>query len=231
MSARRQLRCRRYLVTGTLIAGGSGLIAVGLFLARPEPAATAHSFGTVTSARTAPAPTPDVVRKPHPATSPPVRHTTPPQAPPVRLVISAENVSAPVVPIGTTAQGGLALPPHPRTVGWWVAGAEAGGRHGTTVIAGHVDSAVYGLGALSVLRTVSPGEQVRIIGADHRTYRYRITARREYRKAGLPATDIFRTDGAPRLILITCGGRFDSGLAQYEDNIVVYAAPEPSAIS
>jgi len=31
--------------------------------------------------------------------------------------------------------------------------------------------------------------------------------------------------GAPRLVLITCGGRFDPVARSYEDNIVVYAEP------
>lgn len=49
---------------------------------------------------------------------------------------------------------------------------------------------------------------------------------RVYRKTdGLPA-DLFATAGAPRLVLITCGGTFDRAAASYLDNIVVFAAPE-----
>ena len=51
---------------------------------------------------------------------------------------------------------------------------------------------------------------------------YRVTARRELGKAALPA-DLFATDGPPRLVLVTCGGRFDRTTRHYTDNVIVYA--------
>lgn len=150
----------------------------------------------------------------------------PPQAPgttPVAVEIPGRAVRAPVVPVGTAATGAMELPADPRTVGWWSPGPLVGGR-GAAVLAGHVDTAEIGLGALAVLREVEPGEEVVVRGADGRELRYVVAARREYRKADLPA-DLFTRDGPPGLVLITCGGAFDRATGHYEDNVVVHAVP------
>jgi hypothetical protein len=82
-----------------------------------------------------------------------------------------------------------------------------------------------------VLRDVGVGERVVLAGVDGRTVAYRVTARRELGKAALPA-DLFATGGPPRLVLVTCGGRFDPATRHYTDNVIVYAEParpaEPS---
>jgi hypothetical protein len=60
------------------------------------------------------------------------------------------------------------------------------------------------------------------VRAGDRVVRYRAVARRSYAKRRLP-DDLFRTDTAPRLVLITCGGAFSNGT--YSHNVVVYATP------
>ncbi|QJY44881.1 class F sortase [Pseudonocardia broussonetiae] len=142
---------------------------------------------------------------------------------PVTVEIPGRAVRAPVVPVGTAPTGAMELPADPRTVGWWSPGPLVGGR-GSAVLAGHVDTAEAGLGALAVLREVEPGEEVVVRGADGRELRYAVTARREYPKADLPA-DLFTGDGPPGLVLITCGGDFDRATGHYEDNVVVHAVP------
>ena len=60
---------------------------------------------------------------------------------------------------------------------------------------------------------------------------WRITAVHQYAKATLPYDEVFTWAGAPRLALITCGGEFDRTERAYLDNIVAYAAPDPSPSS
>ena len=43
-------------------------------------------------------------------------------------------------------------------------------------------------------------------------------------KENLP-TDIYSVRGRPRLVLVTCGGRFDQAAGHYVDNVVVTAVP------
>lgn len=143
---------------------------------------------------------------------------------PVELSLPTRSVSAPVVAVTTGADGGMIIPDPPSTVGWWSPSALPGGAGGTTVIAGHVDSRTEGLGALAVLRSIEVGEPVVLRGADGRTVEYRVVARRQYLKADLPP-EIFDVGGPPRLVLITCGGRFDRATRHYSDNVVVHAVP------
>lgn len=143
---------------------------------------------------------------------------------PMTLELPSRGVTAPVVPVLTGADGGLVIPDPPSTVGWWSPSALPGGSGGTTVIAGHVDSRTSGLGALAVLRSVQVGEPVVLRGADGRVLDYRVVARQQYLKADLPP-EIFAVGGPPRLVLITCGGRFDKATRHYSDNVVVHAVP------
>jgi hypothetical protein len=145
-------------------------------------------------------------------------------AAPRRLLIGSADLRAPVVPVGAGPDGELAIPDEPRTVGWWVGSAPAGDPRGSTVLAGHIDSASGGLGALSVLRTLSPGTRIvltDVFGAHHP---YRLAARRTYPKYALPA-EVLRRRAGPRLVLVTCGGPFDEARRSYRDNLVVYAVP------
>lgn len=142
---------------------------------------------------------------------------------PDRLTIADLHVDSPVVPLGVT-DGALDVPEDVHTIGWWKGGARPGASTGTAVLAGHVDSHVQGIGTLFYLETLPMGSRV-VIGTDGGHLTYRVVARHVYvKKQGLP-TDLFRTDGAPRLVLITCGGPFDAATRQYADNVVVYAVP------
>ena len=38
-------------------------------------------------------------------------------------------------------------------------------------------------------------------------------------------TEVFGPTPQPRLVLVTCGGSFDSARRHYADNVVVYALP------
>jgi hypothetical protein len=129
-----------------------------------------------------------------------------------------------VVPVGDRGDGQLALPEDPGTVGWWVGSTPAGDARGSTILAGHVDSASAGPGALAVLRTLPLGTAVVLVDAFGTRHPYRVAARRSYPKTALPR-EVLRAGGVPRLVLITCGGPFDQARHSYRDNLVVYAVP------
>ena len=145
-------------------------------------------------------------------------------AAPRALLIGAAGLRAPVVPSGDRGDGQLALPEDPGTVGWWVGSAPAGDRRGSTVLAGHVDSARAGLGALAVLRTLPVGARIVLVDTFGTRHPYRMAARRSYPKTALPPDVLHGRDG-PRLVLVTCGGPFDPARHSYRDNLVVYAVP------
>ena len=142
---------------------------------------------------------------------------------PQRLSLPSLEVDAEVVPVGLEADGGMEVPDDVSNVGWYSPGVEVGAA-GTAVLAGHVDSRTQGLGALFDLRRLEPGDPVMVSG-DGASTEWRVTGRTRYPKDELPLDDIFRWDGEPRLVLITCGGDFVAEDGEYRDNVVVYAEP------
>lgn len=146
-------------------------------------------------------------------------------AAPVRLAVPDLGIAADVVPSGVAGDGALVLPEDPGVLGWWSSGAVPGAAAGGTVLAAHVDAAGFGAGPMSRLLTAPVGTSVEVTAADGAVLRYTLAERRTYGKDdGLPR-ELFRVDGPPRLVLITCAGRFDAATGHYAQNAVLVAVP------
>lgn len=144
------------------------------------------------------------------------------RATPTSIHIPALGVNAPITPVEVRPDGELAVPDDPRLVGWWQLGAHPD-EPGAVVIAGHVDTAHDGPGALFRLARARAGQPL-TVQTNLGPRRYVVTDVHHYAKADLPA-HTFTATGPPHLILITCGGTFNTLTRQYADNIVVDAAP------
>jgi hypothetical protein len=142
--------------------------------------------------------------------------------------VAALGVDAPVVRESVDGAGALTLPQDPRTIGWWGAGAAPGAPLGTIVLAGHVDSAQQGAGALFPLARTPVGARVVLSGPGGEAT-YAVQGRRRFAKDDLPRRELFRQDVETRLLLVTCGGGFDRATRRYTDNVVVYAVPVSAA--
>lgn len=208
-----------YLATGLI---GVSLCAVSIVQALSHQPAT-HDFGApVASSVGARAITDHHAIAPSPLS----RHPTPrgPASPPTRIQIPALHVAAMIIRV-SSVNGTLGVPDDPMTVGWWGGAAEPGSLSGSVVFDGHVDSATRGLGAFFHLTSLHAGDLITVTTLRGSRLSYRVTARRTYDKqAGLPA-DLFAARGPARLVLITCGGSFDTTTLSYRDNIVVLAVP------
>lgn len=201
-----------------LIALGVAFVVTGIRLWR----STAPDIGTIPPAAAAPSSSAGPA-----AAAPAPSHPAAPFTP-TRLRVPRLGVDAPVVPVTVRPDGLLAVPGDVNTIGWWSAGAAAAAPSGAVVLVGHVDSARQGPGAFFGLRTLRPGDRVILSGADDRTAAYTVAARRQYAKSTLPSGEVFGQHTTPRLVLVTCGGRFDQETRHYSDNTVVYAGPARS---
>ncbi|NMO90302.1 class F sortase [Actinomycetospora sp. TBRC 11914] len=141
---------------------------------------------------------------------------------PVVLAIPALGVRAPVDPVDAP-DGDLRVPDDPDRVGWWREGAVPGADTGTALIAGHVDSAVSGPGALFWLDRLQPGDPVTVTTTSGEAD-YVVVSVRRYPKADLPGS-VATSAGPAGLTLVTCGGPFDHAAHSYRDNVVVDAVP------
>ncbi|PTL54950.1 hypothetical protein C7Y72_20480 [Paraconexibacter algicola] len=144
---------------------------------------------------------------------------------PTHITIRTLGVDTAVRPVTIdTGSGALAVPKDISKVGWWRDGATPGDATGTTLIAGHVDSAKRGAGAFYPLRSARRGTRIVVRTEDRRERTYRVTGVRTVRKEALP-TGIFTRGGPKRLVLVTCGGPFDQQSGHYRDNVIVTAVP------
>jgi hypothetical protein len=143
---------------------------------------------------------------------------------PVRLRLARLGIDAPISPVGVDLRRGvLAIPGSIRRLGWWSDSSTPLAGSGATLIAGHVDGA-SGVGAFFSLRLARAGDTIELTTVNEAVHSYTVTSIRTYSKNRLPL-DVYSRAGAPRLVLVTCGGRFDLARGHYPDNIVVTARP------
>jgi Sortase domain len=144
---------------------------------------------------------------------------------PVWLKISELGIRARIVPeVIDTEKGALGMPANIRRLGWWRDGMAPMAQSGSILIAGHYDFATSGPGAFYSLPHARRGERIHITTTDGAVHTYRVVAVDSYPKSALPLT-VFDRRGPPRLVLVTCGGRFNSTTKRFLDNIVVTAVP------
>jgi len=118
------------------------------------------------------------------------------------------------------------VPENVQHVGWWDGSAWAGEPFGSTVIAGHIDSATAGTGFFARLLKIKVGDTVTVRADSHRL-KYRVTSVRKVAKKAL-ATDgqAFKQTGPHRLVLVTCTGNYHRDRGGYDSNLVVVAKPQ-----
>jgi LPXTG-site transpeptidase (sortase) family protein len=149
----------------------------------------------------------------HPMSSP---------AAPVRLVVPALKIHAPVLPIAVQQGGVLDPPRNPHDVGWWRSSARVGATHGQTVLTGH--TVHTGGGVMDHLDKLRPGQLVKVVTRKgtmvYRTTRVVTWTKAELARRSVQVFNQRRED--ERLVLITCTGWTGSG---YTSNVVVFADP------
>jgi len=144
---------------------------------------------------------------------------------PLKVDLPALHLTSPITATTTdVATGELVVPPDPATVVWWAGGARPGDPAGSVTLAGHVDYNGVA-GALFNLRSLPVGSTVTVTGANRQKHLYRVTARRQVRKASLDQLNVFTSGGPPQLVLLTCGGAFDKERRSYDNNVIVVARP------
>lgn len=149
-----------------------------------------------------------------------------PTVAPERITVAGLPIDQPVLPEGVDDTGAMSLPADPANAGWWKFGPGPTSTTGTTVVAAHVDAVGYGIGPFAHLVDVPTGTAITVTGADGSTTGYRVASVDLVQKTGVPWSSIFDQDGPRRLVLVTCGGAFDTTTHHYDSNLVVTATPQ-----
>ncbi|GAA1436190.1 hypothetical protein GCM10009616_35420 [Microlunatus lacustris] len=222
----RQHARHRTAVLGLLLLLPLGGCAGGTVAPASVPSASsgAASAGTPSASPT-PRPAPATAE---PAPVPTVRATLRPAAAPgpapAGFSAADVDIDLPVQPYGVDDAGFMQLPDSVEEVAWYAYSARPGDRAGTTVLAAHVDTVRDGLGPFANLRELDEGDELRVTDTEGEVRRYAVTTLEKVAKAEVPLDQVFRRDGDPTLVVITCGGSFDRGRG-YSDNVVVTARP------
>ncbi|MHB8578215.1 MAG: class F sortase [Dehalococcoidia bacterium] len=186
--------------------------------AQPTPAATPTD-------QTTPADQPPATDQP-PADQPPADLPPPPPMP-VRLIIPSLQLNAPIEDIGFDADGGMAVPSGPDSVGWFAPGFRPGDP-GNAVMDGHVDwvdrAAIFWF-----VKDLTAGDEVDVSYDDGSTAAFSVDTVAVYPDDSTPLDDIFAVSDVPHLNLITCGGTFDHATHNYDHRTVVYTTEIPVA--
>ena len=130
----------------------------------------------------------------------------------------------------------LYVPPDPGSVSWASEDAAPGSGYGTIILVGHVNMGGVA-GAFADLADYRVGQIITLVLADGRRMSYAVAAspievnkdKLEPRRQELfDQTHSYGLPGQPtsgRLLLLSCGGRFDNRTGHYESNIFVFALP------
>lgn len=148
-----------------------------------------------------------------------------PEAGPSPVAIKIDRIgleNTVVRAVGVEPNGEMEIP-EALEVGWYQYGPTPG-QQGSAVLAGHIASGGIN-GAFLDLDRLEPGDLVEVVFDDGTSTQFEVTKAEQYEKYSLPFDDVFAETGDPQLVLITCGGEFDSEARSYEDNVVVFATP------
>ena len=140
---------------------------------------------------------------------------------PVRLLIPAIGVAAPVLRLGLNADGSAQTPDTVTDVGWFAPGPEPGEK-GAALMIGHVDS-YRGPGVFYRLRALRRGDRITVVLRGSRRIHFVVTGATEQSKSRFPTGLVFARTPRPTLRLVTCGGMFDRSTGHYLDNYIVFA--------
>jgi len=153
-------------------------------------------------------------------TAPPAARLTP-----VRIRVPAIGVDAPLVRLGLTSDGALAVPTKAMTAGWYT-GSPLPGRVGPAVIAGHVHWS--GIPAVFAhLADLTAGDRIIVTRSDASTATFTVDRVATYPKTRFPTALVYGSLDVAGLRLITCGG-FDPVARAYEANVIVFATLAPT---
>ncbi|GGT33741.1 class F sortase [Streptomyces chromofuscus] len=145
-----------------------------------------------------------------------------PRATPIRLLIPKISVDAPFTPLAIGASGQLEPPSATDTnlVGWYAKGASPGER-GTSIIAGHVDTATAPA-VFAGLYELRRGDRFSVDRSDGRKADFVVDHAETFPKDDFPDERVYADTARSEVRLITCAGDYDHSVKDYTENLVVF---------
>ena len=206
------IHIRTILIVGlVMVAVGAFIVAHALSAGSKLPPAAAQDIPSTVGTSVPFAPNPASVAAPLSASTP------------MRIVIPAIGVNAPVTHLDLNSNGTIQVPPlsDHNLAGWYDRSVTPGAK-GTSVILGHVDD-YAGASVFYNIKNLRKGEAIDIVRGDGTTAVFSVDGVQKATKTNFPTSDVYGNVPYPALRLVTCGGPFDAQTGEYLDSIVVYA--------
>jgi sortase (surface protein transpeptidase) len=143
----------------------------------------------------------------------------------VRIQIPSVSIDIQITPVGVQSDGLMEIPENIGVAGWHRYGASPSSETGSTVITAHVDDFIQGLGPFAYLSQIPADAEIIVTTDDGVDHRYCLESVQSIQKEQVPLDQVFDRDGAPRIVLLTCGGQFDQNVRRYSNNVVAIANP------
>ena len=161
----------------------------------------------------------DAVALTPPASSSVVPEPPPEMSRPKQLKIESQGISAPIEPVGLTAEGDMATPPDEVTLGWY---GVVPGRPGNAVLAGHTGYPDQP-SSFRKFEQLKTGDIVEVKDDKGVTASFQIIQVATYLPDEAPRHIIFGPSTTERLTLITCTGTWLPAKKTYSHRLVIYA--------
>ncbi|WP_328504265.1 class F sortase [Streptomyces sp. NBC_00457] len=192
------------------------VVAVSVFGGEDEPSGTGHAHHAAPAATSSASPASSSSATPRAG-----KHM--PRSTPIRLRIPKISVDAPFTPLAIGRSGQLEAPPADEVnlVGWYAKGVSPG-EAGTSIIAGHVDTATSPA-VFAELGELEKGDRFRVKRADRRIATFVVDSVETFEKDSFPDERVYADTPQAQVRLITCAGDYDRSAKDYTENLVVFA--------
>lgn len=136
---------------------------------------------------------------------------------PTYIYAPAIGLSSPILGVGTTAAGEMAVPSgSSNNVGWYKNGVTPG-ETGTAVLDAHVFAAFKNLSKLPV------GSDIYVYMSSGKVLHYVTTKAKTYALSALSSSTLFAATNSKQLNLITCAGKLTADHMTYDHRLIVSA--------
>jgi sortase (surface protein transpeptidase) len=141
---------------------------------------------------------------------------------PARIDVDAIDAPSTLIPLGTDPDGSPAEPPveQPQQASWYKYSVVAG-QPGPSVILGHINGGKHP-GVFVKLGELAVGDLATVTLTDGTSVTYSIKRTQKIDKLKFPTDQVFARSTTPKIVLVSCGGRYDPDDKRYLDSIIAY---------
>lgn len=144
---------------------------------------------------------------------------------PARVRYPGIKADLPATEVGIAEDGAMEVPEDAAVAGWYRYSSAPSEESGSTIIAAHAGSIPTPRGPLYDLRDSRVGQSIEIVDTKGATTLWKVADVEQLHKETLDLGPYFSNTGERKLVLFTCGGRWDKERQSYDDNIIVTATP------